>query len=67
MESIRYFIFRKTNLIWLEFEQILNCLHFLFFLYILKDLVLKDVPTFGKIESSWFQNLKYEYMIHQVS
>nr|XP_022290275.1 uncharacterized protein LOC111101912 [Crassostrea virginica] len=36
-----------------------------FFLYILKDLGLKNVPTLGKIKSFWFQNLKLEDMIQQ--
>ena len=46
-------------LICLQSDEILS-----FFIYILKDLGLKDVPTLAKIKA--FQNLKLEDMIQQV-
>lgn len=37
-----------------------------FFLYILKDSGLKQVPTLAKIKSFWSEKLKLEDMIQQV-
>ena len=48
-------------LVCLQSDEILS-----FFIYILKDLGLKDVPTLAKIKAFWFQNLKLEDMIQQV-